>query len=194
VIPTGAIRWSTAITSYNSRQHKPPIQVLLIELLSDNIQTVNEGPAGEIIHGHLHIRAGLLQAEVAMKGRFPDERHQYDMEFTIEFGAAARELRVRMGSIEYKGVAYFDDHDERKKLETQDIATLTIMPMVRIRESRVDMVGTTAAWREEYLNVEGLIIRKTENKVQGFFNHERVGYFAGRSKLDLETGEDFFFS
>jgi hypothetical protein len=78
--------------------------VPLIELLSDNIQTVNEGPAGEVIHGHLHIRAGLLKAEVAMTGRFPDERHQYDMKFTIGFGAAARELRTIMGSIKYRAL------------------------------------------------------------------------------------------
>jgi hypothetical protein len=65
-----------------------------------------------------------------MTGRFPDERHQYDMKFTIGFGVAARELGAKMGSIEYKGIAYFDDHDERKKLEAHNIANLTIMPVV----------------------------------------------------------------
>jgi len=39
-----------------------------------------------------------------MTGRFPDERHQYDMKFTIGFGAAARELRAKMGSIEYRAL------------------------------------------------------------------------------------------
>jgi hypothetical protein len=134
--------------------------VLLIELLSDNIQTVNEGPAGEVIHGHLRIRTGLLKAEVAMTGRFPDERHQYDMNSLL--GSVQLQLRAKMGSIEYKGVAYFNDHDECKKLEAHNIASLTIMPVVRIRESRIEMVDTSAAQREDYLNVEGLIIRKAE--------------------------------
>ena len=108
--------------------------------------------------------------------------------FTQDFGTGAGyELLLRVGAINYNGVAYFDDDgDENLPKYPMKETLVTIMPVIAIQQVHIDKLADKygdPASGKPYLCIEGLILKQNNGSA-----YKRTGYFRVlRAETDFDT-------
>jgi hypothetical protein len=103
----------------------------------------------------------------------------------LNYGAVARDFRVRIGDHEYIRFCYFDTAEMQRRLDREGFLKMTCLPILM-------SFNRTGNGIEVSTKLQGMLVEIVEEGQTFGRSYNRVGYFSAMSKFgDVSTGLNF---